>query len=107
MGNMVCYVRHNTDYLNFHGKNYELLPTHHNALMVGKLLTEIMEKIGTKAFNFNCEETEVRANDLISKGKYWVFVAMDTTANNMIGFVSLYESYALYASPYTQVKKTL
>lgn len=67
------------------------------ACMVGELLHEIMDKINMKAFHYNAEETENRAGELISKGKYWVFIAKDLESDQNIGFVSLYESYALYA----------
>jgi len=67
------------------------------SVLVGELLNEIMEKIGINVFNYNREETEARARSLISDGKYWVFVAREATTKDVIGFVSLYESYALYA----------
>lgn len=67
------------------------------SVLVGELLNEIMEKIGIDVFNYNREETEVRARSLISEGKYWVFVAREATTKDVIGFVSLYESYALYS----------
>jgi len=65
--------------------------------MVGELLNEIMDKINIKAFNYNAKETENRAKELISKEKYWVLIAKDLTSGQKIGFVSLCESYALYA----------
>lgn len=64
--------------------------------MVGELLNEIMDKINLKTFNYNAEETKARARELISKEKYWVFIAKDLESDENIGFVSLYESYALY-----------
>ncbi len=67
------------------------------SVLVGELLYEIMENIGINVFNFNRAETEARAGCLISDGKYWVFVAREATTKNVIGFVSLYESYALYS----------
>lgn len=67
------------------------------SVLIGELLDEIMEKTGINAFNFNREETEARASKLISDGKYWVFVAREITTKNVIGFSSLYESFALYA----------
>lgn len=70
---------------------------HDLSIMVGELLNEIMAKIHLKAFNFNREETKLQAKDLIAKSKYWVFVAKDTETGESIGFVSLYESYALYS----------
>jgi GNAT superfamily N-acetyltransferase len=65
--------------------------------MVGELLNEIMEKIKEKAFNYDLAQTERRAKDLISKEKYWVFVAREVETNTNVGFVSMYESYALYS----------
>lgn len=65
------------------------------SVMTGELLQEIMDKINIKAFNFNLEETHKRAEDLISKNIYFVFIAKDK--NKPIGFISMYESYALYA----------
>ena len=65
------------------------------SIMTGELLQEIMDKINIKAFNFNQDETQKRAEDLISKNLYFVFIAKDK--NKSIGFISMYESYALYA----------
>lgn len=65
------------------------------SILTGKLLQEIMDKINIKAFNFNQKETKKRAVDLISKNLYFVFIAKDN--KKVIGFISLYESYALYA----------
>ncbi|CAK0779781.1 GCN5-related N-acetyltransferase [Gammaproteobacteria bacterium] len=64
--------------------------------MVGELLTEIMDAIGVQAFNFNLEETTTRLKDLISRDKYFVYIARNEI-DNAVGFVSLSESYALYA----------
>ena len=65
------------------------------SVMIGELLQEIMDKINIKAFNFNQKETQKRAEELISKELYFVFIAKDK--NKSIGFISMYESYALYA----------
>ena len=67
------------------------------SVMVGELLAEIMEAINEKAFNYNAQETETRARDLIEKNVYWVFLAFDKVTKKNVGFVSLYESYALYS----------
>jgi len=77
----------------------EIRPTEYYELsiMVGELLDEIMKKINHKVFNFNIKDTELRAKDLISNGKYWVYMARDLNTKQNIGFVSLYESYALYS----------
>jgi hypothetical protein len=63
------------------------------SIMTGELLQEIMNKINIQAFNFNQEETQKRAEDLMSKNLYFVFIAKD--GDKAIGFISMYESYAL------------
>lgn len=65
------------------------------SIMTGELLNEIMEKINIKAFNFDLEQTKQRAKDLISQNKYFAFIAKNN--DEYIGFVSMYESYALYS----------
>lgn len=66
------------------------------AVMVGELLAEIMRTIGTQAFNFHLAETVSRLRDFLDREKYFVFVAR-SEAGLPIGFIALYESYALYA----------
>lgn len=66
------------------------------AIMVGELLNEIMNTIGVQAFNFDLEETTNRLKDFLNRDKYFVFVAR-VDGGSLIGFVALYESYALYA----------
>lgn len=39
------------------------------AVMVGELLTEIMNAIGVQAFNFDLDETTARLQDFISQEK--------------------------------------
>jgi GNAT superfamily N-acetyltransferase len=63
--------------------------------MVGELLAEIMEAIGTQAFNFDLSTTTHRLVDFFDQEKYVVFVACDGGAP--VGFIALYESCALYA----------
>ncbi len=70
--------------------------SHEVAVMVGELLSEIMSVIGVQAFNFDLEETANRLKDFLKSEKYFVFIARDD-GGNAIGFVALYESYALYA----------
>ena len=67
------------------------------SIMVGELLIEIMTEIHNNAFNYDQTKTLERAKDLISRDKYWVFIAKDTRVGKNVGFISLYESYALYA----------
>ncbi|MDD2893721.1 MAG: GNAT family N-acetyltransferase [Halothiobacillaceae bacterium] len=66
------------------------------AVMVGELLSEIMGATGEHAFNFDLEETTNRLADFLDGGKYFVFVAR-AERGGTVGFLTLYESYALYA----------
>lgn len=65
------------------------------AEMVGELLAEIMEAIGAQVFNFDLAATVGRLRDFIAQEKYFVFAAWDE--GKPVGFIALYESYALYA----------
>ena len=67
------------------------------AQMVGELLREIMAAIGTQAFGFHQEETEARARSWLRDGKYSVLLARDGVQPEPLGFLALYESFALYA----------
>lgn len=67
------------------------------AVLVGELLQEIMDRIGIDVFHFDLEETKERLADFISTEKNFVFVAIDNETNTIIGFVTVYEGYALYA----------
>lgn len=66
------------------------------AVMVGDLLTEIMNTIGVQAFDFDIAKTTARLKDLLDREKYFVFVAC-SRSGSPAGFIALYESYALYA----------
>lgn len=66
------------------------------AVMVGELLSEIMNATGEQAFNFDLGDTTSRLKDFIARGKYFVFVARNGN-RDPAGFVALYESHALYA----------
>ncbi len=70
---------------------------HELAVMVGELLQEIMDTVGETVFTYDKAETEDRAKALIEQGKYWVFLAHVQDLESAVGFVSLYESYALYS----------
>ena len=65
------------------------------ARLTGALLSEIMEATHTKAFEYNEEETVERIKDLMLKGIYSIFVAINH--EKVIGFVAIAKSYALYA----------
>lgn len=67
------------------------------AILVGELLHEIMERIGINAFNFDLDETIQRLRDFIVNEKNFVFVAQDTEFGEVIGFITVYEGFALYA----------
>ena len=66
------------------------------AVMVGALLGEIMNILDTPVFNFDLEETSGRLKDYLDHEKYFVFLAR-TKNRDPVGFITLYESYALYA----------
>jgi GNAT superfamily N-acetyltransferase len=66
------------------------------AAMTGELLGEIMDAIGEPAFHFDLAATTARLESFLDQEKYFVFVA-HTAALEAVGFIALYESYALYA----------
>ncbi|MGR8933153.1 MAG: N-acetyltransferase family protein [Gammaproteobacteria bacterium] len=66
------------------------------AIMAGELLNEISRAIGVQAFQFDLNDTTLRLRDFLSREKYFVFIAKDA-GNKAIGFVTMYESHALYA----------
>ena len=66
------------------------------AQMVGELLREIMTLIETQTFGFHEEEAETRARSWIADGKYRVVLARDRVQPEPLGFLALYESFALY-----------
>lgn len=67
------------------------------AILVGELLEEIMKRIGMDVFHFDLEETKERLADFIEREKNFVFVVQNIDNGELIGFVTLYEGYALYA----------
>lgn len=64
------------------------------ATLVGELLHEIMAAVKDKAFNFHQADTEARARAWLRDGCYSVLLTRD--GNVPIGFLALYQSYALY-----------
>jgi len=64
------------------------------ATMVGELLHEIMGAIGEKAFGFDHSQTTARARSWIKQGLYTVLMAR--IDDRPVGFISLFQSYALY-----------
>lgn len=69
---------------------------HNIPVMVGELLNEIMTAVGVAFFNFSLEETKSRLTDFIEREKYFVFIAR-SEQSAPIGFITLFEGYALYA----------
>lgn len=68
------------------------------AIMVGELLSEIMDAIHHSAFRFDLADAETRLRDYLSDGTYDVFLAVDESLGSQaIGFVSVYGSRAIYA----------
>ena len=66
------------------------------ALLVGKLLGEIMQAIGAKVFDFDVRESKQLLRSFINMGRYSAFVARNDEAR-IIGLITLSGSYALYA----------
>ena len=64
------------------------------ATLVGELLHVIMAAVDAKAFNFHQADTETRAAAWLRDGLYSVLLARD--GGMPIGFLALYQSYALY-----------
>lgn len=64
------------------------------ATMVGELLHDIMAAVNDKVFGFNHAETEERARSWMKQGLYTVLLAQ--LDSKPVGFLALYESYALY-----------
>jgi len=64
------------------------------ATMVGELLHDIMAAVNDKSFGFHHADTVDRARAWIKKGLYTVLLA--TLDSKPVGFLTLYESYALY-----------
>jgi ribosomal protein S18 acetylase RimI-like enzyme len=72
-----------------------LSETHIIAKLVGELLEEIMRRININAFNFDLQQTILLLEEFIKREKNFVFVAK--IEDDILGFVTVYESFALYA----------
>lgn len=82
--------------------NIEILPAGLDdsdlvAGLVGELLSEIMDALGTEEFHFNREEAKARAEDFLRREVYFPFIAWRTEPRQAVGLICLYESHALYA----------
>jgi GNAT superfamily N-acetyltransferase len=64
------------------------------ATMVGELLYDIMAEVNDKVFGFDHVNTVGRARAWMKEGLYTVLLAK--LNSKPVGFLSLYESYALY-----------
>ena len=64
------------------------------ATMVGELLHDIMAAVNDKVFGFHHDDTARRARAWMKEGLYTVLLAK--LDSKPVGFLSLYESYALY-----------
>jgi GNAT superfamily N-acetyltransferase len=65
--------------------------------MVGELLHEIMAGIGEPVFRFDAQATRTRAEAWMREGQSMAWLARDQERRAILGFVALYEAYALYA----------
>ena len=64
------------------------------ATLVGELLQEIMAAVNDKVFGFHHADTVARARSWLKEGLYTVLLAHE--GGELLGFLALYESYALY-----------
>lgn len=64
------------------------------ATMVGELLHDIMATVNDKVFGFDHADTVERARTWMKEGLYIVLLAK--LDSQPVGFLALYESYALY-----------
>lgn len=67
------------------------------ATLIGALLHEIMQAIGTPAFDFNHAEASAQLRHFIASERCFVFVASDPASQQDIGCLSLNENHAVYA----------
>lgn len=68
------------------------------AIMTGELLNEIMGVIGQHAFRFELAEANQQLHQYLTDQTYHVFMAVDAAMERQAaGFVSAYESRAIYA----------
>ncbi len=56
-----------------------------------------MDRIGIDVFHFDLQETKERLADFITTEKNFVFIASQMTTGEIVGFLTVYEGYALYA----------
>src|SRR5438128_1098198 len=66
------------------------------AELEGELLQEIMAAAGA-VFSFDRVATEQRARAWLAEGHSVIWLAKDGESGQVVGFVALYEGYALYA----------
>ena len=67
------------------------------AVLVGELLNEIMDAMGSKEFAFNQTDACLRAESCLRRKVCFAFIAWSLTGNHALGLIVLYESHALYA----------
>ncbi|MDA8095334.1 MAG: GNAT family N-acetyltransferase [Betaproteobacteria bacterium] len=66
------------------------------AVLIGKLLGEIMQVIGENVFDFDCGRSANQLRQFLDMGRYNAFIARNH-AERIIGVITLSESCALYA----------
>jgi GNAT superfamily N-acetyltransferase len=67
----------------------------HIAVMVKELTDEIIDRTGARHFHVHVDETAARCRRFLDSGLYDAYLAIDGA--EVIGFVALCESHALYA----------
>lgn len=66
--------------------------------LFGELIKEIVERTNTKQTLFTLSGTLEKCKYYLDSGIYKVFKAIDENSGQIIGFISLCESYSLYAN---------
>ena len=67
------------------------------AELAGELLYEIMAATGDRVFGVDCAATAQRARAWLADGTSLMWLARHGASGDCLGFVALYEGYALYA----------
>ena len=61
------------------------------AALIGELLDKIMQRTRQASFDFDLAATENKANELLTDGKYWAFLAQDAGSQQAVGVITLYD----------------
>jgi GNAT superfamily N-acetyltransferase len=83
--------------MNIYIKKASPLDAYVIAFLAKALTDEIINKTGAQHFNVDITATTGLCQNLMERGKYTVFLAINGETDTAIGFAALCESHALYA----------